>query len=138
MGKSPSNARKCTAVASSASHSSSGGTDCSAMNTVSRMRRISAISFCQSATRTRILFIGEPQASLLDQFAEQAAAVFVAQPLAEVIGVQGVSGADQLQQFAQLARQVAALATGEQQQIVVDFRPGQARARVADQHGAVL
>src|SRR5471030_59506 len=138
IGKSPSKARKCTAPLSSASHSSSGGTDCSAMNTDSRMRRISAISFCQSATRTWILFISKPQAALLDQLAQQAAAVFVVQPVTKVIGVQGVSSADQLQQLAQFARQVTALAAGEQQQVVIDFGPGHARAWVANKHSTLF
>ncbi|MNC82971.1 hypothetical protein D3C75_1367250 [compost metagenome] len=52
--------------------------------------------------------------------------------------MQGIGGADHFQQFAQFARQVTALAAGEQQQIVVHFRPRQARARVADQHGALF
>src|SRR5690606_12065870 len=124
---------------SSESHSSSGGTDCSLMNTASRMRRSSALSFCQSAMRTLTsFFIGKLQASLFDQLDQQGTGFVVAQPLVKIIPMQGIGGADQLEQVAQVGRQQAALAAGEQQQAQVDLAPCQARAGVAHQHRAVL
>jgi hypothetical protein len=56
---------------------------------------------------------------------QQAATVFVVQPLAEVVDVQRIGGADHLQQLAQFARQVG---SGRwRTAVVIDFRPGQAR-----------
>src|SRR5690606_41079864 len=74
---------------SSESHSSSGGTDCSLMNTASRMRRSSALSFCQSAMRTLTsFFIGKLQASLFDQLDQQGTGFVVAQTLVKIIPMQ--------------------------------------------------
>ena len=54
------------------------------------------------------------------------------------VSIERAWNADHFQQFAQLAWQQAALAAGEQQQVVIDFGPGQARARVANQYGALF
>src|SRR3989338_1683882 len=138
IGYSPARARKCTASASSASHSSSGGTACSAINTVSRMRRRSALSFCQSARRTCISLISKLQAALFDQFNQQVTPFVIGEPRTEVFDMQGIGRAHQFQQLTQVGREQTALAAGEQHQVVTDFRPGHARAGVADQYRAIF
>src|SRR5690606_16310430 len=107
---------------SSESHSSSGGTDCSLMNTASRMRRSSALSFCQSAIRIlSSFFIGKLQAPLFDELQQQGTRLIIGQPLAEIVLMQGVGGTEQLEQITQVGRQQAALAAGEQQQAEIDL-----------------
>src|SRR5690606_40220758 len=108
------------------------------MKTVSRMRRSSALSCCQSAMRIWMSVIGELQAALFDQLPQQGARVFVAEPLGKVCKMQRFRRADQLEQFLKLGREQAALSAGEEHQSQVYLAPGQARAWIAQQHRAVF
>ena len=75
---------------------------------------------------------------MFDQFNQQVTPFVIGEPRAEVFDVQGVGRADQFQQLTQAGRKQAALPAGEQHQVVTNFRPGHARAGVADQNGAIF
>jgi hypothetical protein len=77
-----------------------------------------------------ILFIGKPRLPCLTSSHSRSRPSSSASHSPR-LSMCSASAAHQLQQLAQFARQVAALAAGEQQQVVVDFGPGQACAWVA-------